>query len=727
MDNVYELARVLRVPGTHNVKDPDNPKPVTLNLPDGGRTLTLDEVEKALDAAGVPADATLKDARKVQDGAAAGLAPDDGPGRRDDKSEVVVADVTPEERLKSWCDRVANCPESAGQYGGRNNTLNNAALNLGHYVPKYLDEHQVRDALLDAARTAGMDHSDARSTINSGLRAGMASPRELSTTAQTQQQTVALAHRMVDHVRGTHRTFVGDDGRSYMVRRDGGRLAEPITSSAVIRACWKLAGTASLASPAKDAATVLSALAADAEPVTLSLRVARHGDGLVLDLGQRGNTMCVHVTADGWTSLDQPPEGVLFRRSKVTQPLPVPVRGGSLDRLRDILDLTEEQWNVVKGWLAVSLLPNVPRPMLAFLGVQGSAKTTRAAMVCGVYDPKPEHSLGSSFAKSLSDDRVKALSHFLVTYDNLTNVSRDASDHLARLVTGDSADARQLYTDGDLFTVTYKRTGLFTAITLPPLQPDARERVVPIALERIPEHKRRPEEELWREFDAAWPQTLGAVLDLAVTMLANLPSVRASTTAFPRMADYYVALKAIGADLADAYWAAVNDSMREAAEDDPFVATVVKWLDAEWASRCKQGKDVLAFTPTAAWDGAGVHRDRDAADHFGKGVSWWPNSAKTFSDAITRASEPLRALGIVVKRGRSHGERKIRFSRGPQWGSQGDAAGDLGDARAESATPSFSWPGHRNSCRGTQGTQNAGTLLTRTPEEKRGAGATSMA
>ena len=64
VDNVYELARVLRVPGTHNVKDPDNPKPVTLRLPDGGRTLTLDEVEKALDAAGVPADAMPTDARE---------------------------------------------------------------------------------------------------------------------------------------------------------------------------------------------------------------------------------------------------------------------------------------------------------------------------------------------------------------------------------------------------------------------------------------------------------------------------------------------------------------------------------------------------------------------------------------------------------------------------------------------------------------------------------------
>ncbi|ASR87241.1 DNA primase/helicase [Mycobacterium phage LastHope] len=49
---VYDLARVLRVPGSQNLKDTDNPKPVTIEA-DTGAPLGLDELRERLDEHGV--------------------------------------------------------------------------------------------------------------------------------------------------------------------------------------------------------------------------------------------------------------------------------------------------------------------------------------------------------------------------------------------------------------------------------------------------------------------------------------------------------------------------------------------------------------------------------------------------------------------------------------------------------------------------------------------------
>lgn len=46
-DSVYDLARVLRVPGSHNLKNPAHPKPV-IALADTGRPLTVDEIDERL-------------------------------------------------------------------------------------------------------------------------------------------------------------------------------------------------------------------------------------------------------------------------------------------------------------------------------------------------------------------------------------------------------------------------------------------------------------------------------------------------------------------------------------------------------------------------------------------------------------------------------------------------------------------------------------------------------
>jgi hypothetical protein len=62
--------------------------------------------------------------------------------------------------------------------GSRNATLNRAAFNLGQLVAAGLrDADEVRAVLLAAALEAGNPKGKARTTINSGLAGGAATPR----------------------------------------------------------------------------------------------------------------------------------------------------------------------------------------------------------------------------------------------------------------------------------------------------------------------------------------------------------------------------------------------------------------------------------------------------------------------------------------------------------------------------------------------------------------------
>lgn len=68
--------------------------------------------------------------------------------------------------------RTAKRPTSNSK-GSRNNTLNDAALKIGRFVPKWIGADEVERTLLRAATANQMSEDEARATIKSGLKAGM--------------------------------------------------------------------------------------------------------------------------------------------------------------------------------------------------------------------------------------------------------------------------------------------------------------------------------------------------------------------------------------------------------------------------------------------------------------------------------------------------------------------------------------------------------------------------
>lgn len=472
------------------------------------------------------------------------------------------------------------------------------------------------------------------------------------------KKRAGLAGVIVHRVEDNYVIHRSPDGELYAVPKVGPRIPIRLGQSggrlrhAVTRDWYDETGYVPQTKHMDEAMRVILARGWSLETTTeLHLRCARVPDGLVIDLAHDGSGACVHITAAGWTVLDNPPEGILFRRSGATRSLPVPVRCEPTEGAALLCGLLKfegdpERFMLCAGWLVAACFPDIARPMLLLLGPPGVAKSTRGQTLASVLDPRDE--LGSNFGKNLDDDRVKAMNRYLIGYDNLGKVSESTSDHLCRLVTGDESDKRMLYTDGDLITMSYRRTGILTAISVPSVRPDAMERMIPIHLDSIPEEQRASELDIRARFDEAHPKVLSWLFDGVSAALKKLPKTRTEDRRRARMADYDDVLASLSPKMIEAYHAVIADAMREVAEDDPFVTAIVAWL--------KDAKGTFEGTPTDALAAASGRRSTGS---WGSMTSWWPQSPRAFTTALDGNAGPLRAMGVTVSRKRVHGARVL--------------------------------------------------------------------
>ena len=214
---------------------------------------------------------------------------------------------------------------------------------------------------------------------------GIEEPEESKGRGPSQAaQLVAIARKRYD-------LFMSEDGRPYGVKTDGANIALPLRGKAGLRSQLsriyndEQGGAVASQSALADAMTVLEGVAQAADPRVPHVRVASHGGGVVVDLGD-ADGRCVTIDADGWERAARSP--VLFRRSGAMKPLPVPVRDGDgLAKLRGLLNTDEEGFRLLVGWLVACFIPDLPHPILTFRGEQGTGKSYSAKMVIGIIDP----------------------------------------------------------------------------------------------------------------------------------------------------------------------------------------------------------------------------------------------------------------------------------------------------------------------------------------------------
>lgn len=383
-----------------------------------------------------------------------------------------------------------------------------------------------------------------------------------------------------------------------------------------------------------DALLVIEGMAQECEPVDLHLRVASAGESLYLDLGD-ATGRAVAIRPGEWCIEDSPP--VLFKRTTLTGALPDPERGESLERLWPWLNVAEDDRPLVAAWLVAALFPNIPHPVLSLQGEQGTAKTTAQKILLSILDASPV--LSRKPPRDPDSWVTSAAGSWLVGIDNLSEIRDWLSDSICRAVTGDGDVRRRLYTDGDFTVFAFRRVVCLTSIDLGSLRGDLSERLLPIALQPIPEARRRKEAEIMRAWAAAHPRVLGAVLDLAAGTLGALPSVE--LTKSPRMADFAEILAAVDLVLGTRglprYVEEISGMDRDALASDPFMAALME---------------------LASFEGTAAELYRRLAPEKEK-PEGWPRNARAVTQLLRRMAPSLRRVGWVVADDGGNNHRKI--------------------------------------------------------------------
>jgi hypothetical protein len=436
---------------------------------------------------------------------------------------------------------------------------------------------------------------------------------------------------------------------------DGHRETWPIRSKRfrgwLRRRYYQATGGAASAAEIRSALDLLEARAQfDGPERAVHIRTAEHAGHIYLDLADE-QWRAVDIGPDGWHVIGCPP--VRFRRPPGMLPLPMPMKGGSIESLNSFLNLaSRDDFVLIVAWLLAALRSGGPYPLLAISGEQGSAKTVLSKLLKALIDPNaaPVRSLSREERELM----IAANNGYLLAFDNLSGLPIWLSDALCRLASGGSFAVRQLYTDDEEVVVKAARPILLNGIEEVISRPDLGDRAIFLTLAPIGEAERLPERELWREFEMAQPRILGGLLDAVVHGLRTLGRVQLDR--LPRMADFALWAAACEPPL----WPAGTFARAYAANRRTAIEGMI---DADPVAACV--RDILA--ERGSWTGSAAELWRADAHRSSHDLmnerTGWPKNPRVLAGRLRRAQTFLRALGIDIafsREGRA-GSRTIRI------------------------------------------------------------------
>lgn len=376
------------------------------------------------------------------------------------------------------------------------------------------------------------------------------------------------------------------------------------------------------------------------------VRIAEHDGAIYLDLADP-QWRAVRIAADGWAVVSHPP--VRFRRPRGLQPLPVPVRGGSLERLWRFVRVAPEDQLLVIGWLLMAFRPRGPYPVLALTGEQGTGKSTTARVLRRLVDPNDADLRAEP--REERDLWVAAVNGWFVALDNVSRLPSWLSDALCRIATGAGFAARTLYENREETILAAQRPVVLTSIADVIAQPDLLDRALVLTLPRLADEEREPESAFWAAFEAERPALLGALLDHVAQSLAREQQVH--LTSYPRMADFARwVVAALGDELGAQFLVRYGENRREAGttalDASPLAAAVTALLDTTGVWR-GTAQELLDELDARADDETRRRRERMRA---------WPKTPRGLAGELRRLAPVLRQHGIAVEFAREGHDRR---------------------------------------------------------------------
>ena len=386
------------------------------------------------------------------------------------------------------------------------------------------------------------------------------------------------------------------------------------------------------------------------DKVDLCIRVARDNHDILVN----GMPVIYRISPNGW---EEDGSRILkFRTPSTARALAQPIRGGDAKRIFEFVNIEDEDEKLLLlVYLVAALVPDIPHPILAIHGPQGSGKSSLLRFLTRILDPNAAeevHLHGEvEFVQSASE-------RWVVGIDNVTNISDRISDLLCKFVTGVSFTKRKLYTDNDQFVRSFRRVVILNGIGLPMRKPDILDRTIIIGLSRIKSDRRKSESSLEEQFENVRGEVVGGLFDLLSKSLAILPTL--GKTPLPRLADFgnWGRAVAIAAgyteeDFVRAYQKNINRQVEEALEASPLATVIQYYLDQE---RERYNKDnSLEGTPTHV-----LRELKNIAPQAGIEERLLPKSARGLGRGLMEVKATLEEYGYIVERTRGK-ERRIQI------------------------------------------------------------------
>lgn len=382
------------------------------------------------------------------------------------------------------------------------------------------------------------------------------------------------------------------------------------------------------------------------------VRFAGHGGEAYLDLGGP-NWEQVRITTGGWSVISSLESPVKFTRPSEAMTLPYPEPGGSLEAIRDILNLdrNEHEWMMLVSWLVGTFQPAGAYPILFIYGEQGSAKSTATRLIRSLVDPSTMPS--RTLPRSERDLSIAASRAWMLAYDNVSTLSPKLSDAFCRLATGGGFATRQLYTDTDEIILTSKRPIIMNGITNFAERQDLMDRGIVVNMPTIAEKNRRPERDIEREWEAVKPRVLGALCDAVAEGLRNINEIALVNP--PRMADFAHWVSAVEPGLPWENGRFLNEYERNrfhvqdlALEAEPVALAILEFMTdrEEWIGTASELLTILSEL---------VRGEQ-------RRLASWPKAPHILSGRIKRSSAYLRARDVEVEWAKS-GTRTITLHK----------------------------------------------------------------
>lgn len=382
-------------------------------------------------------------------------------------------------------------------------------------------------------------------------------------------------------------------------------------------------------------------------------RLARVEDHLWLDLADAEGRV-VEVSRDGWNVSKECP--VRFIRHDNMAPLPMPEVGGCLDDLRRFINVTEEQFPLIRGWLLDCYKGAGPYMILLINGEQGSAKSTATKLFRQLLDPVHK-APASRLQRDEWDLAISAEKNLLLCFDNVSTLPSWLSDALASLSTGAGLRIRSHYSMDEETVFGTAVPICFNGIPDFAENADLLDRAIKVTLPPISDDQRLSEDEFEAAFLAAKPKLLGALLDAVSAGLKYRESVQLPIR--PRMARSALWITACETHLAGERFHAVYERNREelnalAIESSPVAGAVLAWIET-WE--------------TDSWEGTMT----DLLEQLGNHVSGlvavgnqFPKTSNKLSGELGRIAPALRREGVIVDKLKQNGKRLVTIKWKPK-------------------------------------------------------------